>query len=227
MALQIATLKQDAGLKEKVYIALKDAIVQMDIYSGDEAPKLDERQLADQLGVSRTPVREALTRLEQEGLIATVPRRGAFVVRKSRDQIIEIIQVWAALEGMAARLAVERASDTEIAELQNSFVTFDNSDKASAHLDEYSEQNIEFHKRIVQLGKSELLHGMMDGLFIQMQFIRRRSVRDADRTKRSVSDHIRIIKAIEARDAEAAQRLVIEHALSLAEHVRHHVDYLV
>jgi len=67
---------------------------------------------------------------------------------------------------------------------------------------------------------------MMDGLFIQMQFIRRRSVRDADRTRRSVRDHIRIIKAIEGRDAEDAQRLVIEHALSLAEHVRHHVSYL-
>jgi len=194
MSLQVESLKPDTGLKDKVYTALKSAIVQMDIYTGDEAPKLDERQLADQLGVSRTPVREALTRLEQEGLVSTVPRRGAFVVRKSREQII--------------------------------FVTFDSSDQASAHLDEYSEQNIAFHKRIVQLGKSGLLHQMMDGLFIQMQFIRRRSVRDADRTKRSVRDHIRIIKAIEGRDAEDAQRLVIEHALSLAEHVRHHVDYL-
>lgn len=226
VSLQVESLKPDIGLKDKVYASLKGAIVQMDIYTGDEAPKLDERQLADKLGVSRTPVREALTRLEQEGLIATVPRRGAYVVRKSRAQIIEIIQVWAALEGMAARLATERASDEEIAELQNTFVTFDSSDQASANLDEYSEQNIAFHKRIVQLGKSDLLHQMMDGLFIQMQFIRRRSVRDADRTKRSVRDHIRIIKAIEGRDAEDAQRLVVEHALSLADHVRHHVDYL-
>ena len=226
ISLQVESLKPDTGLKDKVYVALKGAIVQMDVYSGDEPPKLDERQLADQLGVSRTPVREALTRLEQEGLIATVPRRGAFVVRKSRAQIIEIIQVWAALEGMAARLATEQASDAEIADLQKTFVTFDSSDQASAHIDEYSEQNIAFHKRIVQLGKSDLLHTMMDGLFIQMQFIRRRSVRDADRTRRSVRDHIRIIKAIEGRDAEDAQRLVIEHALSLAEHVRHHVDYL-
>ena len=198
----------------------------MDVYSGDEPPKLDERKLADQLGVSRTPVREALTRLEQEGLVSTVPRRGAFVVRKSRAQIIEIIQVWAALEGMAARLATEQASDAEIADLQNTFVTFDSTDQISAHIDEYSEQNIAFHKRIVQLGKSDLLHTMMEGLFIQMQFIRRRSVRHADRTRRSVRDHIRIIKAIEGRDAEDAQRLVIEHALSLAEHVRHHADYL-
>lgn len=226
MGVQVNALKVETGLKDKVYVALKAAIVQMDVYSGTEAPKLDERQLAEQLGVSRTPVREALTRLEQEGLVRTVPRRGAFVVRKSKKQMIEIIQAWAALEGMAARLAAERASDEEIADLHREFVTFDNSDTASAHIDEYSEQNIDFHQRIVQLSQSGLLQQLMEGLFIQMQFIRRRSVRDSDRTKRSVSDHILIIDALECRDAEEVQRLVIAHALSLAEHVQNHVDYL-
>ncbi|OED37464.1 GntR family transcriptional regulator [Chromatiales bacterium (ex Bugula neritina AB1)] len=226
VAVQVDTLKIETGLKDRVYVALKAAIVQMDVYSGGEAPKLDERQMAEQLGVSRTPVREALTRLEQEGLVRTVPRRGAFVVRKSRLEIIEIIQAWAALEGMAARLATQRATDSEISELHREFVTFDNSDTASANIDEYSEQNICFHQRIVQLGQSTLISKLMDGLFIHMQFIRRRSVRDSDRTKRSVSDHILIIKALETRNADEAQRLVVSHALSLAEHVQHNVDYL-
>jgi len=226
VAVQVNALKLETGLKDKVYIALKAAIIQMDVYSGSEAPKLDERQLAEQLGVSRTPVREALTRLEQEGLVRTVPRRGAFVVRKSKKQIVEIIQAWAALEGMAARLATERATDDEIKSLHSEFVTFDNSDTASANIDEYSEQNIDFHQRIVQLGQSALLQQLMEGLFIQMQFIRRRSVRDSDRTKRSVSDHIRIINALERRDAEEVQQLVVAHAISLAEHVENHVDYL-
>lgn len=224
--MELEVLKVETGLKDKVYQSLKGAIVLMDVYSTDEAPKLDERQLAQQLGVSRTPVREALTRLEQEGLVKTVPRRGAYVVRKTRRQIVEIIQVWAALEGMAAKLAAERASDEEIKQLHEEFVTVSNSDVASANIDEYSEQNIQFHQRIVQLGKSELLQDLMEGLFIQVQFIRRRSVRDADRTKRSVSDHMLIIKALEARQAEEVQRLVISHALSLAEHVENNVDYL-
>ena len=226
MTVQLEVLKVETGLKEKVYGSLKEAIVRMDVYALDEPPKLDERQLAEQLGVSRTPVREALTRLEQEGLVKTVPRRGAFVVRKTRQQIVEIIQVWAALEGMAAKLAVERATDAELEQLHGEFVTAGSSDIASANIDEYSEQNIQFHRRIVELGKSELLQDLMEGLFIHVQFIRRRSVRDADRTKRSVSDHILIINALESREAEQAQQLVISHALSLAEHVKHNVDYL-
>ena len=155
-----------------------------------------------------------------------VPRRGAFVVRKSKREIVEIIQVWAGLEGMAARLATELASDEDLASLRSRFVTFDSTDKASAAIDEYSEQNIRFHQSIVELGKSELLNSMMDRLFIQMQFIRRHSVRNADRTARSVSDHILIIDALEARLPERVHELVVGHGLSLAEHVNEHIDYL-
>lgn len=224
--MQIESLKIESGLKDRVYDALKSAIVQMDIYASEELPKLDERQMAEQLGVSRTPVREALARLEHEGLVRMVPRRGAFVVRKSKREIVEIIQVWAGLEGMAARLATELASDKELASLRSRFVTFDSTDKASAAIDEYSDQNIRFHQSIVELGKSELLKSMMDRLFIQMQFIRRHSVRNADRTARSVSDHILIIDALEARLPERVHELVVGHGLSLAEHVNEHIDYL-
>ena len=224
--MQIESLKIESGLKDRVYDALKSAIVQMDIYASEALPKLDERQMAEQLGVSRTPVREALARLEHEGLVRMVPRRGAFVVRKSKREIVEIIQVWAGLEGMAARLATELASDAELASLRSRFVTFDSTDKASAAIDEYSDQNILFHQSIVELGKSELLNSMMDRLFIQMQFIRRHSVRNADRTARSVSDHILIIDALEARLPERVHELVVGHGLSLAEHVNEHIDYL-
>ena len=90
------------SLKEQTYEALKRAIMSMNIYEMSEAPKLDERHLAAGLGVSRTPVREALARLEQEGLVQTIPRRGVFVVRKTKQEIIEIVTAWAALESMAA-----------------------------------------------------------------------------------------------------------------------------
>jgi hypothetical protein len=79
--------------------------------------RLDERQLARSLGVSRTPIREAMTLLEQEGFLRTVPRRGIFIVRKTKRQIIEMIEMWAAIESMAARLATVNASDEEIAAL--------------------------------------------------------------------------------------------------------------
>ena len=82
----------------------------MDIYDHDREIRLDERQLSDKLGVSRTPIREALTLLEQEGFIRLQPRRGIFVVRKTKTEIVEMIQVWAALESMAARMARRRRS---------------------------------------------------------------------------------------------------------------------
>ena len=150
------------ALKDRVYRALRGAITSMDVYAGEEPPKLDERRLAEDLGVSRTPVREALSRLEQEGLVRTVPRKGAFVVRKTKGEILEIIPVWAALESMAARLATLNARAEEIAQLRSMFMTFEGPDGARAQIDEYSDTNIRFHQAIIALSKSDLLARMAD-----------------------------------------------------------------
>ena len=229
MAAETMKLRRLAGgvaLKDRVYEALKEAITEMDIYSGTEPPKLDERRLADNLGVSRTPIREALLRLEQEGLVVIVPRRGAFVARKSKKEVLEMIQVWAALEAMAARLATERASDQELARLRGMFASLDDGETASAHIDEYSERNIVFHQQIIRLSHSDLLTSMAAGLFIHMRWIRARTIGEIDRAQRSVIDHMHIIEALEARDAEVAGRRVRDHTLGLARHVAQSVDFL-
>ncbi len=213
-------------LKDKVYDALKQAITSMDIYSAAESPKLDERKLAEELGVSRTPVREAISRLEQEGLVQTIPRRGAFVVRKSKREILEMICVWAALEGMAARLATRHATDKELASLRKLFATFDDSDETGAQIDEYSETNIKFHQAIMKLSKCELLIEIGDGLFMHMRSIRSQSIKERNRVSQSIIDHMRIIEALENRNTDVAERLVREHALNLAEHVKEYADYL-
>ena len=214
------------GLKDKVYLALKSAITAMDIYSGNQAPKLDERRLAEDLGVSRTPIREALSRLAQEGLVEMIPRRGTFVARKSKQEILEIISVWAALESMAARLATEVATDEEIGQLRRLFVTFEGSTGPQARIDEYSDTNIQFHQRIIALSKSELLKKMADSLFVHMRAIRAQTITERDRADRSIIDHLHIIEAIEARNTELAERLVREHSFGLAEHINNYVDYL-
>src|ERR1700704_2415855 len=103
--------------RKEAYAALKRAITAMDIYDHPHEIRLDERRLSEGLGVSRTPIREAMTVLEQEGFVRTRPRRGIFVVRKTKREIVEMITVMAALESMAARLAAERASDADLAEL--------------------------------------------------------------------------------------------------------------
>lgn len=221
----IVPLEQSKGLKIQVYEALRELIGHMDIYDSREPIRLDERALGEQLGVSRTPVREALSRLEQEGIVENIARRGAFVVRKNKEEILDIVDVWAALESMAARLATSRASDAEIAELRNKFSTFDG-DNARAHIDEYSDTNIEFHQTIIRLGHSELIMQMADQLFFHMRAIRASTIKDRDRVAQSVMDHSRIIEAIEERDAYHAEQLVRDHALELAKHIERYVDYL-
>ena len=213
------------SLKEQTYEALKRAITSMNIYESWEAPKLDERHLAEGLGVSRTPVREALARLEQEGLVQTIPRRGVFVVRKTKQEIIEIVTAWAALESMAARLATSVATGDEIANLRALFAE-ENGDSVCANLDEYSDKNIAFHQAILALGKCALIEQMADNLFMHMRSIRNRTIGDADRAVRSVIDHMHIIEALERRDAGLAETLVREHSMRLAEHIRKHADYL-
>ena len=221
----IVPLAQSRGLKIQVYEALRELIGRMDIYTSKDPIRLDERALGEQLGVSRTPVREAISRLEQEGIVENIARRGAFVVRKSKDEILDIVDVWAALESMAARLATSRASDEEIAQLRANFSTYDGDD-ARAHIDEYSDTNIEFHQTIIRLGHSELITQMADQLFFHMRAIRASTIKDRDRVAQSVMDHSRIIEAIEERDAYHAEQLVRDHALELAKHIERYVDYL-
>ena len=224
--LELQPVDSNFVLKDKIYASLKQAVSELNIYADDEDHRLDERQLSEDLGVSRTPVREALCRLEQEGLVAMIPRRGAFVVRKSKSEILEMVTVWAALESMAARLVTERASDEEIAELRSLFGTFGEDHQPRAHIDEYSETNIRFHQTILRLSRCPLIETMTENLFIHMRGIRARTIGESDRASRSIIDHMHIIEALEYRDAELAERLAREHTLNLAKHIETHVDYL-
>ncbi len=225
-SLGITPLEPTKVLKTRVYEALKEIIGKMDIYSGGEPQRLDERALGEQLGVSRTPVREAISRLEQEGLVQNIARRGTFVIRKNKEEILDMIDVWAALESMAARMATSRSSDEEIAQLRKMYTTYDSTEETRAHIDEYSETNIEFHQMIIKLGKSPLIEQMADQLFFHMRAIRASTIKERDRLSRSVIDHIRIIEALEERDPNHAEQLVRDHALELAKHVDKYVDYL-
>src|SRR3989475_10440745 len=116
--------------------ALREVIVSLDVYGQPGEMRLDERRLAQDLGISRTPVREAMAQLEREGFVRSIPRRGVYVVRKTKREVIELIQAWAALESMAARLLTQSASDADIAGLRRMFTTFEG-DKLHAKLDEY------------------------------------------------------------------------------------------
>lgn len=218
-------IEAGVSFKQKAYTALKNAIVSMDIYRNRDEVRLDERKLAQDFGISRTPVREAMAQLESEGFVRSVPRRGIYVVRKTKQEVIEMITAWAALEGMAARLMTQVATDEDIAGLRKMFATFENG-HLRAHLDEYSDVNIEFHQTIIRLSHNAVLLELATNLFTHMRMIRRTTIGEQDRADRSIRDHMNIIESIEARATDRAEQLVREHAFGLAEHVRRYADYL-
>jgi DNA-binding GntR family transcriptional regulator len=221
----LAPIDTTPSFKQKAYAALKNAIVAMDIYRSRDDIRLDERKLAQDFGISRTPVREAMAQLESEGFVRSVPRRGIYVVRKTKREVIELITAWAALESMAARLITESATDDEIAGLRKMFATFERG-QVQVKLDEYSEVNIEFHQTIIRLSRNQVLIDLAENLFTHMRMIRRKTIGEKDRADRSIRDHMNIIEALEARSTDRAEELVRDHALGLAEHVAQYADYL-
>lgn len=223
-SLQIAPLDPAMGLRRLACDAIKRAITAMDIYGLPDEIKLDERRLSRDLGVSRTPVREALGYLEQEGFVRSVPRRGVFVVRKTKRELLDMILVWASIESMAARLATARATDAELHGLRDLFAAFEAD--PSAHLSEYSQANMAFHKAIIRMGGCELMSTLTDGIFIHMRAVRAVTLGQDNRAQRSLADHMAIIEALEQRDPDRAERLVREHTLGLAAHVDKHGDTL-
>ena len=231
--LQIAPIGEGISLKARAYEALKAAIMNMNIYAREAELRLDERDLSQRFGVSRTPLREALAQLDQEGLVRIVARRGIFIVRKTKAEILEMITVWAALESMAARLATKEASDAELSTLHASaeeiaklhaLVDKFSHDEIARKLGEYSEANIKFHQAIIGLGGCPLIVEITNGLFFHMRAIRQRTISEQDRAKRSIVDHKEIVAALEARDTGRAERLVREHTLRLREHVDRFVE---
>jgi DNA-binding GntR family transcriptional regulator len=211
------------SLKARAYEALKTAILNMNIYADSAELRLDERDLSARFGVSRTPLREALAQLDQEGLVKIVARRGIFIVRKTKAEILEMITVWAALESMAARLACEHATKEDLVALHDLVGKF-SQDEVARQMGEYSEANIKFHQAIIRAGKCNLIAEIADGLFFHMRAIRQRTIFEQDRAKRSIVDHTEIVEALEARDAERAERLVRQHTLRLRDHVDRHVQ---
>src|SRR5437016_14264776 len=165
-ALVLQPINDNVSFRDQAYAALKQAIMEADIYAHDDELRLDERQLSQALGVSRTPIREAMTLLEQEGFLRMVPRRGVFIIRKTKKQIVEMIEMWAALESMAARLATIHASDEDILALRHMFDEFRNATPA-AHIEEYSDANIAFHQAIIGPSWSHFMGKTIENLFIQ------------------------------------------------------------
>src|SRR3954464_7403521 len=218
----IVRIAPESSFKNKAYDALKEAILKMDISSPPEPVMLDERALSERLGVSRTPIREAIAMLEQDGFVKTVPRRGIMVVRRTKSEIVDMIRAWAALESMAARLITATARKKDITALRDYFKDFDKDRRPEDHVEEYSRANIAFHQALISLSESAVLVDLTNDLLLHVRGYRQLTIGRKDRTATSLPEHLGMIEALEARDTELAEKRARDHTLGLAAYVEAH-----
>ena len=218
----IVRIAPETSFKNKAYEALKEAILKMDIYTTPEPVMLDERALSERLGVSRTPIREAIAMLEQDGFVKTVPRRGIVVVRRTKSEIVDMIRAWAALESMAARLITTTARKKDISALRDFFKNFGKDRLPQDHVEEYSKANIAFHQALISLSESPVLVDMTNDILLHVRGYRQLTIGRMDRTAVSLPEHMAIIEALEERNTELAEKRARDHTLGLAAYVEAH-----
>ncbi len=194
-------------LRELVLDAIREAII-----NGILQPRerLMEIQLAEELGVSRTPVREALRNLELEGFIVMVPRKGAYVADLSIKDIVDVFEIRAALEGLAAGLAAERITGEELEEMERLLVEKGESIKQN-DFSRLVAVDTKFHETIYKASRNDRLSTIISNLREQIQRFRSTSLSYPGRMKESLEEHRGILEAIEARDSQTARQLAQEH----------------
>ena len=205
----LQALQERKSLGEHVFESLKHSIVRGKISPGEW---LVESHIAETLGISRTPVREAIHKLEREGLIERQPRGGFTVLGFKRDDIEETFGIRSVLEGYAARLAAVKHSAQELKDLENKIDEFQNA-LDRKNMDLLPTINTEFHDLLYSLSKSPKLINMINHLRDQIYRYRQMILKERKFATTSNQDHKKMIKYIRRRDAEGAERLVREHIL--------------
>jgi len=194
-------------LRELVLDAIRGAIM-----NGTLQPRerLMEIQMAEELGVSRTPIREALRKLELEGFIVMVPRKGAYVSDLSFKDIADVFEIRAALEGLAAGLAAERITEEELERMERLLV-----EKQEAitqdDIGKLVDVDTKFHELMYQASRNVRLGSIISNLREQIQRFRLTSLSYPGRNKLSLEEHKKIVEAIQARDYQLARQLATEH----------------
>lgn len=216
MQRRLAPIKLDSyqPLREVVCETLREAIRAGVLKPGE---RLMEIQLADELGVSRTPVREAIRKLELEGYVIMLPRRGTYVANLSIRDINEVFEIRTTLDALASGLAAERITGEELEKLERLLVL----------IGEYIEQNdiekivatdTEFHDLLYQASRNTRLVGIIFNLREQLTRFRSASMSYPGRLKKTLEEHSRLVEAIAQGNGELAQKLAVEH-MENSEHI--------
>jgi DNA-binding GntR family transcriptional regulator len=193
------------GLADKAYRKMRQAILRGDLAPGEA---LFESHLADKLGMSRTPVREALRVLARDGFIETIPARGYVVPRRSVEDLRELFELRESLEGLSTRAAAVRATEAEIVQLGQ---LCDRYEQATS-LETWTQIGTEFHNFVVVVARNRRLATILDSLNFQIVLSRRSALSSAETIRNeAVREHRAIVDAITSRDSEAAEQCARTH----------------
>ena len=211
------------SLGSRAYQELKRIILEGRVAPGE---KLNEGDLAKALGISRTPVREAINRLEKEGLVEIFPQRGAFVVQFSEKDIFELFLIRENLEGLAARLVAERITETSLLRLESCIRGF-KEPFSEKDIQRYAREDFKFHQGIVTLSDARRLIQLVSSLHDHIRIFRLTTRGVSDRMKSSLAEHRSIIEALRKRDAAESEQRMRQHIRRVRDGVMENIQFFL
>ena len=180
-----------------------------------------ERAMSKELGVSRTPIKYALNRLEREGLVRIIERKGVFPIEPSYLEYQRILEIREMLEGLASRLAVDHVSNAKVRELEQIFDNLgDISDIEKMPYEDYAKVNVDFHHEILHLSNNPKLIEMVEGLYDHLSLVRLRTLDIPGRRSKSLAEHRKILKALQQRDNTLAEKAMRDHIRAVLEDIQ-------
>ncbi|MCR5666345.1 MAG: GntR family transcriptional regulator [Eubacterium sp.] len=199
-------------LRDVVFKTLREAILKGDLKPGE---RLMEVQLAEQLGVSRTPIREAIRKLELEGMAVTMPRRGAVVAKMTEKDMEDVLQIRRALDELSVTIACEQISMSQMKQLEEAQKNFEEQIK-HGDMKEITNADVEFHNIIYQSTGNERLWQIMKGFSEQMYRYRVEYLKEEENYPTLVDEHRQIVEGLKRRDKEAVVEIMRRHVTNQA-----------
>lgn len=210
---------QEHSLSSRVFQKIRDNILNGTYREQDE---LRENTLGKELGVSRTPVREALRQLELEGLVTIVPNKGAYVTGITPKDVKDIYTVRSLLEGLCARWATEHITEEQLSELEEIVILseFYMKREGSNNVEQIAILDGRFHELLYEASNSRILSHVLSDFHKYVQVARKSSIVSEERARKSIREHKQILRAIKDKDADLAEQLANEHILHVIQNLR-------
>lgn len=210
---------QEHSLSGRVFQRIRDDILQGKYQEHDE---LREITLGKELGVSRTPVREALRQLELEGLVTIIPNKGAYVTGITPKDVRDIYAIRSTLEGLCARWATEHITDEQLNDLEEILMLseFRIKREGADNAEQISMLDEKFHSILYEASGSRILGKLLSDFHKYVQTARKSSVVSEERARKSIREHRQILRAIQEKDGDSAEQLANEHILHVMQHLR-------